>query len=367
MKILHIVRQFYPMIGGLENFVLSLAMEQVKSGNEVSVVTLNRNFIDGTKLPDSETYGQINIYRIPFFGSKRYPLAFSSMRYIKDQDIIHIHGVDFFFDYFAWTKFLHRKKIILHTHGGYFHTKKFFLIKKIFFQTATRISVKACNRIIAISDNDFKLFNKISNNIDLIENGVNIEKYQRPKKIDKGVLIYVGRIDVHKRIDRLIETVVKLNKTGLDATLKIIGPDWKGLQKGLLGRVPVDFKKKVVFLGPVDDETLQEEFSKAHLFVSASEYEGFGISAVEALASGTLTILNNIDSFNSFLKNNSFGSIVDFQNIEHTTSVIADFIRLPESDYDVLSKEARIFANRFSWSSRAQKIHEIYSMVIGVK
>ena len=32
MKILHIVSQFYPMIGGLENYVYNLAEQQIKTG-----------------------------------------------------------------------------------------------------------------------------------------------------------------------------------------------------------------------------------------------------------------------------------------------------------------------------------------------
>jgi len=44
MRILHIVRQFYPCIGGIENFVLCLAEEQIKAGHQVTVVTLNKSF-----------------------------------------------------------------------------------------------------------------------------------------------------------------------------------------------------------------------------------------------------------------------------------------------------------------------------------
>ena len=43
-RIVHIVRQFSPAIGGLENFVKSLAKEQIDDGLDVEVVTLNRIF-----------------------------------------------------------------------------------------------------------------------------------------------------------------------------------------------------------------------------------------------------------------------------------------------------------------------------------
>lgn len=352
------------MIGGLENFVLSLAQEQIKNGHEVSVLTLNRNFIDQKSLPNKENYGKIVIHRISFFGSKRYPLAFSAIKYLKDNEIIHIHGVDFFFDYLTWTKFIHRKKIILHTHGGFFHTKKHLWFKKIFFQTFTRVSAKFCDKIIAISNNDVKFFSKISNNIILVENGVNVELYQVPKKIDRGVLLYVGRIDVHKRIDNLIKTTIQLNKSDLKITLKVIGPDWKGLQDNLLRLIPENLRDRIIFLGSIDEKTLIQEYSKAHLFVSASDYEGFGISAIEAMSSGTLTILNNIDSFESFLTNNKFGSIVDFNDPKNTAQIIKEFLLLPDDQYDILSEDARKFASKFSWGNVEAKIQRIYLEVV---
>ena len=41
MRILHIVRQFSPAIGGLENFVFCLARAQLQAGVHAQVLTLN--------------------------------------------------------------------------------------------------------------------------------------------------------------------------------------------------------------------------------------------------------------------------------------------------------------------------------------
>jgi alpha-1,3-mannosyltransferase len=43
----------------------------------------------------------IEIARIPYFGSSRYPIALSVLRHIKEADPVHVHAIDFFFDYFA--------------------------------------------------------------------------------------------------------------------------------------------------------------------------------------------------------------------------------------------------------------------------
>ena len=71
MRILHVVRQFHPAVGGLENMVLSLARAQRDAGLDVEVLTLNRRFQDmGTILPAEDRVDDIPVRRIPFFGPR---------------------------------------------------------------------------------------------------------------------------------------------------------------------------------------------------------------------------------------------------------------------------------------------------------
>ena len=110
MLIVHVVRQFHPGVGGLETVVRELASAQVKAGHRVRVVTLDRlfNVAGRQKLPAREVLEGIEIIRIAYFGSTRYPLAFSALRHVRDADLVHVHAIDFFSDYLAWTKPLAR-------------------------------------------------------------------------------------------------------------------------------------------------------------------------------------------------------------------------------------------------------------------
>lgn len=360
MKILHIVRQFYPMVGGMENFVMSLANQQIENGHEISVLTLDRNFMNREKLAKHDSINGISVIRIPYIGSKKYPLAFSCIKYLKGNDVIHIHGVDFFVDYLSLTKKFHRSRLICHTHGGYFHTQWGFGIKKVFFNTISRLTFKFVDKVIAISSNDYTIFNKITQRIVLIYNGVNVEKYDVTKEKSQGTLITVGRIDIHKRVDNLIKVVLYLNENGTEAKLRIVGPDWKGLQDKLNQIIPSKYHDKVIFVGKVNDSELTNEYRQAHLFVSASEYEGFGLTAIEALASGTMVILNDIESFNYFLKDQQFGEIVNFNNIPESALAIKKLLELKESEYEQMSDEARKYASRYSWVNIEKEIYKVY-------
>jgi len=365
VKILHIVRQFYPLIGGLENYVYNLAGQQKKHGYEVTVVTLDRNFVDKKKLDKYESLENgVVVHRIPYFFSRKYAIALSVYKFLKDQDLVHVHGVDFFSDFIAATKLFHQKKTILTTHGGFFHTTWGHLFKQVYFRTITRLSLKTYDAIIGCSDNDMEVFKGIAPGIIKIDNGVNVEPLLSVEKIPQGnTLLYVGRIDIHKRIDKLIRLIPALNKREYPVNLLIVGPDWKHLLPDLQKLVD-DFqiRDQVTFTGPVSDRELISYYSEALLFVSASEYEGFGISAIEALASGTPCILNDIRSFRTILTNHSFGVLCDFNNIEETAEAIVDYSRKIREDYKILSTQAREMAKGYNWESVAEKVIGIYEL-----
>jgi alpha-1,3-mannosyltransferase len=369
VKILHIVRQFYPCIGGIEKFVLCLAKEQIKADNYVSVLSLNRNFANGKVLPTEETYENILINRIPFGGRRRYPIALSCVRYLKGYDVIHIHCVDFFIDYLVALKLFHRNKIILSTHGGYFHTKWLKTFKQLYFNTITRLVLLGCDKIIADSKSDYDLFSKISGNVIRIDNGIEVEKYSSVNKdIELGNIIYVGRIDEHKMIDNLIRVTSLLLKKGYAVKLKIIGPDWKGIRTNLEKlSEELGIKNSVIFFGQLSDEDLLKEIVKAHIFVSASEYEAFGISAVEAMASGTPCVLNNIEAFKEFLADENCGFLTDFNDHEKSAEAVSKILNMNRDTYNTMSLNAKKKASQYSWDKVYKKVMNVYEDMLSHK
>lgn len=365
MKVLHIVRQFYPMIGGLENYVYNLAEQQLKYGHIVHVLTLNKSFVTNEKLNKYERLDNgLEIFRIPFFFSKKYAIALTAFRYFRNYDLLHVHAVDFFTDFVSLTKILHRKKTILTTHGGFFHTSWAYLIKKIYFNTITRLSLRSYDALIGCSDNDIEVFRNIAPGIIKIENGVNVEPLLNvDKKLHGHTLLYVGRIDIHKRIDNLIRLISALTERELDANLVVVGPDWKHLLPKLTMLADsIETMDRVTFTGPVSENELIKFYSEAFLFVSASEYEGFGISAIEALASGTPCALNDIRSFRAILQNKPFGILCDFSNTEETADAIAEFMNSIKDKYSGLSAEARKTALKYDWKFVAKEVTKIYEV-----
>lgn len=143
--------------------------------------------------------------------------------------------------------------------------------------------------------------------------------------------------------------------------MNIVGPDSVGLLEGLKkSAADLDVADWVIFHGAVSIERLHEILSYTDVFVSASEYEGFGISAVEAMAAGTPCVLNKIESFQKLSQGNEFVRVVDFKNIQQASEALLHFLGTSQDEYYKMSDSARTFAQKFDWESVAQAVEENY-------
>jgi glycosyltransferase involved in cell wall biosynthesis len=140
-----------------------------------------------------------------------------------------------------------------------------------------------------------------------------------------------GRLVAYKRYDLVVEA---FNRTGLP--LKIFGS----------GPVEKDLREKanenIEFLGRVNDETRRQLFAACKAFIHPHE-EDFGLTAVEAMASGRPVIAYRRGGATETVVDQVTGEFFDEQSWEE----LADhLIRFDESRYN--SNAIRAHAERFS-------------------
>jgi alpha-1,3-mannosyltransferase len=370
MKIVHVVRQFHPAVGGLESVVLELVKWQVAHGHEVRVVTLNRifNAPDHNRLPSRATIAGAKVIRIPFFGSPRYPIAPSVIRHLAGADVVHIHAIDFFFDYLAWTKPLHGRRLIASTHGGYFHTSYAGWLKRFFFATVTRASMTWYGAIAAVSRSDYERFRtRRRNGIVCIENGVDVGRFaQAASPMPAKCIVTVGRFSTNKRLDRLVFFMQALHRRDPAWRLKILGRPWDfdvGACKALIEHCGIGEAVEITAL-PTDAD-IRTAMGSASIAASASEYEGFGIFAVEALSAGLFPLLNDIAPFRDVVERAGVGLLVDFADPQAAAErLLASWIGI-ESNYAALRRLAMAAAEKFEWSHAAEAYMRLYDSVTG--
>ncbi|MFI3245035.1 MAG: WecB/TagA/CpsF family glycosyltransferase [Ferrimonas sp.] len=367
MQVIHVVRQFYPAIGGLENFVFSLAQAQQQQGLTVKVITLNRLFYQPMQpLPQTEIIAGIHVQRLPYHGSYKYPIAPSVVRYLSQADLVHVHGVDFFCDFLALTQPLHQKPMVLSTHGGFFHTAYANRAKLLFFHTITRLSLKAYLRVFACSHNDYQRFATLCRpRLSLIENGVDTQKFAKASSITATqTMAFIGRFSDNKRIDLLVQMMAELHALEPQAKLLILGKDWDNNYVQLRQQVQQHQLKSIItFQLEPTDKQIRAELAQCSYIISASEYEGFGLSLIEGMAAGLLPLASDIPSFRHIVQQAQLGALVDFSQPQLAAKRIAATFQENEKNYPQWRQQAITHAQNYAWPKVAKVFIRAYQQL----
>lgn len=370
MQILQVTRQFYPAVGGIQTAVWHLSHYLQSTGHQVHIVALGRLFgKEQHPLPPEEMINGILVRRIPYWGPRQYAIAPSVLRHIREYDLIHLHSSDFFLDYLAWTKPIHRRPIVLSSHGIYFHTAFARTFKQAYFHTMTRINLRQVSAVVCVSHHDFQLLSRIAppEKLYLIPNGIEYEKLSvlDINGRDPDLLISVGRLASNKRYDRLLRAFAWVVKRHPTARLVIIGPD-KGLLASLKElSVELNIIKQVEFVGQVSDNKLLNYLSRASVWLSASSYEAFGIALLEAMAAGCVPVVHPLPSFRQLLTQNTEGFYADFDRPDQASEVILKSLNLSPKDREKMVVHARARASRYSWGTIVKQLQGVYAKAVG--
>lgn len=363
LSVVHICTDFLPSTGGIEQFVSELAQRSVARGLRVTVVCFNRNRTSPHRLPAEEFLNGVAIRRIPFIDLRYYKPSVIPLSIVQSHDIVHVHGIGAPLDYLALTKPLHRRPIIVSTHGGIFHTATLGSIKRLYFRRFARLSLRRASAVAACSASDAALFQTISDRVTLLENAVDVEPFLSlagDKKVS-GRCLYVGRLSANKGIALLLRAAAVAHERAATFTLRLVGPDVEG-KRGeyeALAR-SLGIFALVSFVGSVTRQALLEEFQLADFFVSASQYEGFGISAIEARAAGCRLLLHDNEAFRSLFQSDAAVTLSDFANSEIAGTAFSNLLR--ESPH-ASNWASRRWVEKFSWNHKIQEWIGLYQAV----
>ena len=165
--------------------------------------------------------------------------------------------------------------------------------------TQKKMSIEAADIAICISqstkDDLLAIMPRVNpSKVRVIPLGVDRNKFFRQLSGDLDDLppfvLFVGQRDGYKRFDLAIDALRNLS----DLSLGIVGAPLRDTEKATLQSTLGD---RWIEFGPVHDDKLRQLYSHAHSFVFPSDYEGFGLPILEAMACGCPVVAANRSSF----------------------------------------------------------------------
>lgn len=183
------------------------------------------------------------------------------------------------------------------------------------------------------------------------------ERYQLPERF----VLYAGNVKPHKNLVRLVDAFAAVRRRGFD-DLGLLLSGSEVSQHATLRRAVNRCKlhKHVRFLGYQTTETLAALYRLAAVFVFPSLYEGFGLSPLEAIASGTPVVASNVSSLPEVLGDAAV--LVDPLD----AAAIADGITRVLEDAGLradLRRKGLARAGRFSWEQSVRQVRRIYDEI----
>src|SRR6188768_256079 len=161
--------------------------------------------------------------------------------------------------------------------------------------------------------------------------------------------------------ERLIEAFHALRQRGLDdLKLLIIGDQissYPSLRRAVHRH---KLHKHVRFLGYLPDETLSVMYRLASVFVFPSLYEGFGLPALEAMASGTPVVTSNVSSLPEVTGDAAV--LVDPYDVGAIEAGIHRVLTDPVLAAD-MRRKGLLRAREFSWERSVRRTLGVYQKV----
>jgi glycosyltransferase involved in cell wall biosynthesis len=280
---------------GDEAYTVNLLRELPGSAPELSFACSLRDPADlPADVPEAVRRLQVNVAN-PY---RRIPFSFPALARRESAALAHLH-------YFAPPRLPCPAVVTVHD-ISYTRAPELFSRRDRMLFRFVRGSLRRAARVIAVSE--FTRADIIDGygldpaKVVAIPNGVSpafrpraeaTERVRDRFGISKPYLLCVGALQPRKNVPLAIEAYARLVGRGTRCELVIAGGDKGGRLDVLDAIVRSRMTGSVHLLGHVADDELPPLYSAARALVFPSLYEGFGLPALEAMASGTAVIASN--------------------------------------------------------------------------
>lgn len=348
MRILHVITSLE--IGGAQRLIADLLPLQV-SKFDVTLLVYERVYNNFEKIVEEAGVTIISLDKHNYYN----PSIILRMRKIfKQYDLVHAH----LFPTIYWASLAARglKVKLVYTEHSTSNSRR----NKWYFRSIERLMYRRYDKIISISQQtqDALTFwlKQHDERFVVINNGINTKKFASVKKsvISKS-LIMVSRFASSKDQQTVIRAMKHIDN---EVTLYFVGDGDNRLHCENLVR-ELEIVDRVKFLGARSD--VAELVASSYIGIQSSNWEGFGLTAVEIMASGKPIIASNVDGLKQIVD----GAGLIFNKGDEKD--LAKNISLLLNDkiyYDSVSEKCKVRALLFDINVMAENYKIVYDKLV---
>ena len=349
----------YPTFGGSGVLATELGKALAEKGHEIHFITYQQP----VRLNGFHTnifYHEVRVPTYPLFDYPPYELALASTMVDvilnHDLDLIHAHyAIPHASAAYTAKKIVKQKTgrlvpVITTLHG----TDITLVGRDKTYEPVVTFSINESDSITAVSENlkeeTYKHFD-IKKEIEVIHNFVDVHRYNKKPVAafrqviapnNEKIIIHASNFRKIKRIDNVME-IFKNIHAALPSKLLMVGdgPE-RPLAEDLTRQYGLD--ADVRFLGK--QEQMEEILAVSDVFLLPSEYESFGLAALEAMAASTVVISTDAGGLNEININGETGYTSPIGDVEsmskNAIALLKDEAKLKTFKHNAL-KEAKLF------------------------
>lgn len=350
MRILHVITSLE--IGGAQRLLADLLPLQASSV-EVSLLVYERVNNDFEKVLEQ---AGINIICFNEHNFHNPGIIFRLRRIFKDYDLIHAH----LFPTIYWASLAARglNVKLVYTEHSTSNSRR----NKWYFRPIERFMYGRYDKIISISqqtqDALTSWLGQHDNRFVVINNGVDTEKFASVKvPVTPKSLIMVSRFASSKDQETVIRAMVHIDK---EATVRFVGDGenrhhCKALAKEL------GVSDRVLFLGSRSD--VPELLASSYIGIQSSNWEGFGLTAVEIMACGKPVIATNVDGLKQVVE--GAGEVFTCGNATELAARV-NYLLSDKGYYQSMADRCCQRANEYDIRVMSEKYLQLYKSLLNL-
>ena len=229
------------------------------------------------------------------------------------------------------------------------------------------LGVRLADRTIAVSNRTraqlLEKYGADARRLRVIHNGIDAEKYackqgKAPRR--EKLVLFLGRLAHQKGPEQFLRAAKRVLDHERHVRFLMVG-DGPLLPRLLSLSIELGISDRVSFWGFVPENEKPRIYSLCDAYVMPSVSEPFGITALEAMASGTPCILSKTSGVTEVARN---CLLADFWDVDEMASQLLALLRYP-SVSRVMSQQQVVEVRALGWRETARKTLGVYNEVLG--